>query len=153
MDAEGQKSFRTLRGWLAGNEPEEETYFAYSATLRIFGDIPDHSKITNEMGLIPTRVQKKSERRGERSPPNKFDCWAYSPALSEAEPLENHINALWNAIKPKRNFLLELKRSLTVDVFLGYRSNCDHAGIEIPHTCLEMFVELQIPFGISIVVA
>jgi hypothetical protein len=39
-----------------------------------------------------------------------------------------------------------------VDVFLGYRSNCDTAGIEVPHTSLEMFSELQIPFGLSIIV-
>jgi hypothetical protein len=37
-------------------------------------------------------------------------------------------------------------------VFLGYRSNCETAGFEVPHTSLEMFTELQIPFGISIVV-
>jgi len=48
--------------------------------------------------------------------------------------------------------LLELKKSLTVDVFLGYRSSCDHAGIEVPHTSLEMFTELEIPFGVSIII-
>ncbi len=40
-----------------------------------------------------------------------------------------------------------------VDVFLGYRSNVDYAGVEVPYTCLEMFTELEIPFGLSIVVA
>ena len=58
----------------------------------------------------------------------------------------------WNIIKDKKNKLLELKEKYTVDVFLGYRSNCDHAGIEIPYTCLEMFTELKIPFAISIIV-
>jgi hypothetical protein len=32
-----------------------------------------------------------------------------------------------------RRNLLQLKRELTVDVFLGYRSNSDTAGIEIPY--------------------
>jgi hypothetical protein len=40
-----------------------------------------------------------------------------------------------------------------VDVFLGYRSNCDHAGVEVPHESLEMFIELRIPFGVSIIIA
>lgn len=39
-----------------------------------------------------------------------------------------------------------------MDVFLGYRTNCDTAGIEVPHTSLEMFSELKIPSGISIIV-
>ena len=50
------------------------------------------------------------------------------------------------------DYLRALKKTVLVDVFLGYRSNCDHAGIEIPHTSLEMFTELEISFGISIVV-
>jgi len=33
------KPFRTLRGFLAGKEREEDTYFAYSASLRIAGEI------------------------------------------------------------------------------------------------------------------
>jgi hypothetical protein len=40
-----------------------------------------------------------------------------------------------------------------VDVFLTYSSNVDTAGIEVPHTSLEMFTELEVPFGISIIVA
>lgn len=79
--------------------------------------------------------------------------WSYSPAMSEARPLNEHIDALWAAIRPAKMFLREMKRRASVDVYLGYSSNIDHAGIEVPHTCLEMFVELEIPFGVSIVIA
>jgi hypothetical protein len=41
---------------------------------------------------------------------------------------------------------------MTVDVFLGYRSDRDHAGVELPWQSLAMFVELQVPFEISIIV-
>jgi hypothetical protein len=47
---------------------------------------------------------------------------------------------------------MQLKQSATVDVFCGYRSNCDHAGIEVPWQSLEIFREVQIPFGVSIIV-
>jgi hypothetical protein len=39
-----------------------------------------------------------------------------------------------------------------VDVFCGYRSNCDHAGFEVSHKCLELFVALEVPFGLSVIV-
>ena len=47
---------------------------------------------------------------------------------------------------------MDLKKREHVDVFLGYRSNIDHAGVEIPHTCLELFTRLEIPLGLSIII-
>lgn len=148
-----EKSFRTLRGFLAGAEREEETYFAYSATLRIFGDIPNMDEISANLGLQPTNSHRKGEKRGSRSPVYRDDMWSYSPPVDKREPLHQHIDSLWGKLKPHKHYLLGLKKSLSVDVFLGYRSNCDTAGITVPYTSLEMFSELEIPFGVSIIVA
>ena len=84
--------------------------------------------------------------------PYRQDMWSYSPPVEKSEPLHRHIDALWLKLKPHKHYLLELKKSLNVDVFCGYRSNCDTAGLEVPHTSLEMFIELEIPFGVSIIV-
>jgi hypothetical protein len=147
-----KKTFQTLRGFLAEREPDEETYFAYSASLRISGDIQNLEDISAHLGLQPTHTHRKGEKRGPRSPGFSHDMWAYSPSLDESERLEKHIDALWEKLKPNKQYLLGLKKSLNVDVFLGYRSNCDHAGIEVPHTSMEMFTELEIPFGVSITI-
>jgi hypothetical protein len=72
--------------------------------------------------------------------------------LDESVELAKHIDALWADIKRAKKYLISLKKLATVDVFLGYRSNVDHAGVEIPGTSLEMFTELEIPFGLSIIV-
>jgi hypothetical protein len=80
------------------------------------------------------------------------DMWSYSPPVEKSEPLHRHVDALWLKLKPHKHYLLELKKSLNVDVFVGYRSNGDTAGIEVPHTSLQMFTELEIPFGVSIIV-
>jgi hypothetical protein len=148
-----ERCFRTLRGFLDGEEPDEENFFAHRATLRIFGQIPDVSEISASLGIEPTRVHRVGERRGDKSPPYKQDMWSFTPPLPEERPLGEHIDALWSAIRDKKAYLLDLKKTLNVDVFLGYRSNCDQAGIEVPHSCLEMFVELQIPLGLSIIIA
>ncbi len=47
---------------------------------------------------------------------------------------------------------MTLKERLTVDVFSGYRSNCGTAGFEVSHRSLEMFMQLEIPFGVSVVI-
>jgi len=147
-----EKSFKTLRGFLAGTEREEDTFFAYSATLRIAGEISNMDEISATLGLSPTHLHRKGEKRGAKAAGYRQDMWSYSPPIEKSEPLHKHIDALWLKLKPHKHYLLELKNSLNVDVFAGYRSNCDTAGIEVPHTSLEMFTELEIPFGVSIIV-
>jgi hypothetical protein len=147
------RAYNTLRGFLTGEEPNEDIYFAYKATLRLSGDVENLDEISERLGLEPTHVHRKGDKMGPRSPGFPHDMWAYAAPIPETEPLEKHIDALWTKIESHKQYLLSLKKTLQVDVFLGYRSNCDHAGIEVPHTCLEMFTELQIPFGVSIIIA
>lgn len=77
----------------------------------------------------------------------------FDSSLPEIEPLHRHIDEIWAAVKPRAMHLKELKQQFSVDVFCGYRSNCDHAGIEVPPSSLEMFSVLEIPFGVSIIIA
>ena len=147
-----EKEFRSLRGFLAGAERDEEPYSNHSATLRIYGRIPDLEAITKKLGLQPTYTHRHGERRGPKSPPRPHDMWSYRADVAESEQLHKHIDALWIALKPHKRYLLSLKKALSVDIFVGYRSNCDTAGIEVPHTSLEMFTELEIPFGVSIII-
>jgi hypothetical protein len=147
-----EERFRTLRGFLSGSEPEEKNYFAYSATLRISGEIPNLDEISSRLGLQPTHSHRKGEKRDPRAAGYRHDMWSYDAPVNKSAALHEHIDALWLALKPHKKYLLTLKKSLSVDVFLGYRSNCDTAGIEVPHTSLEMFSELEIPLGISIIV-
>jgi|SRR6185369_15213779 len=147
-----EKEYRTLRGFLKAEEKNEEPYFAYSASLRIFGDIPNFDEISQTLGIEPTHTHRKGQQRGQADSSFPHDMWSYTPPLEWSEPLERHINVLWTQLKPHKLYLKKLKESLTVDVFLGYRSNSDTAGVEIPHTSLEMFSELEIPVGLSIIV-
>jgi Domain of unknown function (DUF4279) len=146
------KAFHTLRGGIRGEERNEPIYFAHMASLRIHGDNLPFEEISKRLGVEPTSVHRKGERRGPKSPPYRDDAWHFQPALPESEPLARHVEALWEVLKPHREYLRSLKQRYKVDVFCGYRSNCDHAGIEVPHTCLEMFTTLEIPFGVSIII-
>ena len=145
-------AYRTLRGFLAGEERDEPPKFAYSATLRIFGQQLDFDAISEALGLLPTNTHRQGERKGPKSPPYKEDAWFYSPDVPEERPLGEHIGALWAAVQLKKAFLLDLKQKARVNVFLGYRSNVDFAGFQVPHHSLEMFQALEIPFDVSVIV-
>lgn len=55
-------------------------------------------------------------------------------------------------VRPHVTFLKDLKRRYHVDVFCGYRSNSGTAGFEVDHICLDLFVQLEIPFGVSVII-
>lgn len=152
-DSDDPKMFRTLRGFLKGEEPDEEIYFCFSATLRIQGDGVPFEEIRRRLGVQPTHLHRKGERRGPRSPGYGDDAWLYEAPLPEAEPLERHIEALWQVVRPAVDYVKALKQRFKVDVFCGYCSNCDHAGFEVSHKCLELFTALEVPFGVSVIVA
>lgn len=126
-------------------------YFRFSASIRIFGDDLDLDAITTTTGLTPTHTHKKGTAGTLRAWTS--DAWIFSPPVDETQPLEQHIMALWAAIRPSTGYLRKLKQEHQVDVFCGYRSNCDHAGLEVGHECLGLFAELETPFGISVIVA
>jgi len=54
-------------------------------------------------------------------------------------------------VAPARDFLLAIKAKHKVDVFCGYRTNCNHAGFQVKPT-LTIFAVLDIPFGVSVIV-
>jgi hypothetical protein len=81
------------------------------------------------------------------------DAWLYDAPVGKDRPLDEHIMALWDAIRPQVQYLRELKQKHTVDVFCGYRSNSNTAGFQVDHNCLGLFAELAIPFGVSIIIS
>jgi hypothetical protein len=131
----------------------EPPYFAYCASLRIFGDIADLDAITRMLGLQPTHVHRRGERKGPLSPAFEDDAWHYTAPIHEERPLDEHIQALWHVLKPHKDYLLALKQTLTVDVFCGYRSNHWGAGFQVKPESLAIFTALQIPFGVSVIIA
>lgn len=153
-ELDGEKSFNTLRGFIRGEKPREPIYFAYSATLRIHGDDLPLDEITNRLKVQPTRTHRKGGRpKPTAQTVYRDDAWHFQPPLPETEPLERHIDALWSVVKPHVSYLKSLKEQYKVDVFCGYRSNCDHVGIQVPHTCLELFTALEVPLGVSLIIA
>lgn len=152
-DTDQPRMFRTLRGFLNGEEKDEANEFRFSATLRIHGDDVPFEEISQTLGVHPTNLHRKGECRGPNSPIYRDDAWHFQPSLPDSEPLEIHIEVLWQVVRPHVEYLKSLKQRFKVDVFCGYRSNCDTAGFEVSHRCLELFTALEVPFGVSVIIA
>jgi hypothetical protein len=152
-ESHNPKMFRTLRGFLNGDEPDEANYFYFSAALRVHGDDLPFDEISQRLGVQPTHLHRKGERPGLNPPSYRDDAWHFQPTLPDTEPLERQIEALWQVVKPAIEYLKALKGRFRVDVFCGYRSNCDRAGFEVSHKCLELFTALEVPFGVSVIIA
>jgi len=125
---------------------EPEYFFHFKATLRISGDGLDVDEISRRLGLMPTHTHQKGDRR-------KHDMWSYTAPVAEEQRLEEHIIALWDAVRPHIPYLRDLKRKFQVDVFCSYRSNSATAGFQVSHRCLGLFSELEVPFGVSVVIS
>lgn len=129
----------------------EDPEFYYSASLLIGGESLDFDGITQKLGLQPTHQHRKGERRGPRSPQYEADQWRYTAPVEEADHLATHLKVLWEAIRPHKEYLKRLKETFNVDVSCGFRTNYQVTGVEIDYRCLEIFTELEVPFGLSII--
>jgi hypothetical protein len=132
---------------------EEPVFRRFRASLRISGDGLDFDEITRTLGLTPTHTHRKGEQRKPHSKTWPNDAWKYEPQIDRERPLDEHIMAIWNAVRPQIPYLRNLKRNFKVDIFCGYRSNSSTAGFNVDHRCLGLFTELEIPFGVSVIIS
>jgi hypothetical protein len=140
----------TLRDFLIPDNPKlkgkEPDYYAhFQATLRIAGEGLDFENISRTLGLKATHTHRKGGKR-------KVDMWLYVAPVHRTRPLDEHIMAIWKAVRLQMAYLRRLKKRSKVDLFCGYQSNSCSGGFEVDHRCLGLFAELDIPFGVSVII-
>ena len=118
---------------------KESPYFRYSVSLRIFCDYLDTEEISAKLNLTNTNS-------------HSYDIWVYKVRNEDEKHINHQLIELWNSIKAHKSYLIALKKRCKVDIFCSYTSDSDHAGVEISPEALEVFTQLGIPFGLSIIV-
>jgi hypothetical protein len=134
---------------------EEEYYFCHSASLRIFSESGlDFDKIQSNLLVHPDHQHKIGDKRFPNSnrKPYANDMLSFESGLSDKESLEDHLLALWIKLKPYKKFIVGLKDEAKVDIFCGYRTDCETGGVDISSKALEIFQELKISFALSVIV-
>ena len=131
---------------------KDKVYRRFSASLRIFGESLDFEGISAQLGLTPTHSHRRGDRRAATSPPFELDGWVFEVPVARERRLEEHLVELWRLLRPHVAYLKILKRTCAVDIFCGYRSNSDTAGFSVAPSALTIFTELDIPFGLSVII-
>jgi hypothetical protein len=134
------------------DEEEYPIYFAYSATLRIHGKNLDLDGITRAIGIQPTHTHRCGDQIEWLDTTYEDDAWHLESGLDDSAHLSDHLRILWSQIQPSTEYLRELKNRYSVSVFCGYRSNCDNAGLDLPHDAVKIFTELEVPFSLSVII-
>ncbi len=133
-------------------ENEDEYRFSYSAGLRIFGEIDDLEDISQRLDLIPCHVHRRGEKCSVRAKAYKHDMWIYEAPVAGDLPLGQHLAVLWAAVRRNKDYLLSLKQQCTVDVVCSYMTDCGTGGFEVAPEDLVIFIELGVPFGVSVII-
>jgi hypothetical protein len=128
----------------------DESYFAYSATLRVHGTKLPLEEIAATLGVHPTYQHKAGDRPRASAPPYREDAWHFTAPIARETELTEHLRSLWRTVEPHVDYLAKL--NAIVDVFCGYRSNDGTGGFAIEPDALQIFKALDVPFGVSIII-
>jgi len=132
--------------------PSESVRFGFSAILRIMCASDRHDNIEDVTGLTPTHKHRAGDE-GLFGEPWPNDLWTLESMLPPAAPLDDHLDWLWNEVRPHRDYLRDLavQDDVDMDVFCGYRSNCAECGFELAPTSLQIVEALDVPLQVSVV--
>jgi hypothetical protein len=70
-------------------------------------DAPD--VITSTLALQPTHAHRGDERSTLKARPYAHDAWHYTAPVPREEPLEKHMQTLWEALQEHVDYLKALK--------------------------------------------
>lgn len=134
-------------------EAERQPYFHFGASLRVMGCSARHSEIAQVLNIEPTSVRIASDASNSTSSGrNGKDVWVLSSPLAETDELDLHLQWLWERCKDHEGYIRELATECDVDVFCGYRSNCDQAGFELSPQSLDLMSRLGVRMSVSVIV-
>lgn len=126
--------------------------FGFSATLRIMCAADRHDDIEAATGLTPTHRHREGEP-GLFGRPWPNDLWTLESPLAPHAPLNDHLDWLWDQVRPHQTYFRTLAREdgVDVDVFCGYRSDCAECGFEVVPDSLAIVQALDVPLEVSVV--
>jgi hypothetical protein len=133
-------------------DDDPEPFYRHYAALRIMGEALPIEEITERLGLSPTHAHRRGDRRSPRHPAvYRDDMWLYRPPVPSEEEMGEHLDALYEALKPNLDYLRGLKSRWDIDIFCTYTSNSGTAGFQTNPRGLRLAVELDVPLGVSTV--
>ena len=123
----------------------------FGTSLFIKGDSLDLDEISRTLGLTPTNLSRKGERYGHAQTLCDFDGWYYSPNMDGSHPIDAHLAALSDAVRPHIHYLRGLKQRCEISVSIHIQTSSlwfgkeYHTSFDVGHDSMRLFTELEIP--------
>lgn len=121
--------------------------YRFDASLRIAGIGEHHEAISKRTGIAPTRAHREGETRFAQKRWLE-DIWILESPLGASASLDEHIEWLWNAIAPHRDYFQQLiSQSSSAGVVLGCFSESPYPYLTVQPDSLRLVRQLDL--GIS----
>jgi hypothetical protein len=139
---------------MSDSEDGASPRFGFSATLRVMCVAERHKEIERETGLVATHQHARGEE-GLFGRPWPDDLWALESPRPRGADLNNHLQWIWEQVRPHQDYFRALsgEEDTQVDLFCGYRTDCAECGFEICPEALEITQALDIPLEVSVVLS
>ena len=136
---------------------QKQAAFHFGASLFIKGDGLDLDEISRTLGLEPTTISQKGARYGHAQTLCDYDGWYYHSLVAKERPLDEHIIALWDAVRAHIGYLRDPKQKFEVYVSVHVTSSSLWIGeystlFEVDHRCMGLFTELGIPCKVFVTI-
>jgi len=130
----------------------------FSASLFIKGDSLDLDEISRTLGLTPTNLSRKGERYGHAQTLYDFDGWYYAPKIDGSPPIDAHLAALSDAVRPHIQYLRDLKQRCEISVSIHIQTSSlwfgkdYHTSFDVGCQGMRLFTELEIPCRVFVTI-
>jgi hypothetical protein len=134
-------------------DPQDDT--RNCASLGIYGDSFEPGRITDLLGLTPTRCGRKGEARSSprpnvKLPPRKNSFWLFSSSLLDHVPLQEHLLWIIEQLEAKREVLGELAKEYKVQFNCGFSSENGQGGCTFDPALLSRLSSFGIPLVLDL---
>lgn len=124
--------------------------FRYDACLRLGGLGDAQEGIAELTGLSASRAHRKGDPIGRRGTARKEDLWLFESPLGERASHDEHLQWLWNQIKPHHKQFQELvQRAAWADVCLGCLSESAYPVLAVRPESLQILRELNLALSFN----
>lgn len=122
------------------------------ANFRIVGETIDLDRITQVLGLIPSRVQRRGELVGRGTSIRSESSWHLSSTLEESAPLADHLLQLVVTLEPRAAALpLATRDAQIASLFCFYEARAGFGSVlTLPPELLGRISALGVPLQIDV---
>jgi hypothetical protein len=133
-------------------EPQQDGKWS-TASLGIYGEPLDLARITELLGLLPTRSGRKGDIRTSprvKLPPRRNSFWLLTSPLPDSAPLQDHLQWLIEQLEPKCREAEKLAQEYMLKFICGFSSENGQGGCTFDADLLARLAKFRLPLVLDL---